>query len=286
MTQSKGDSLSAHNQQDRILHEFLPVSIEGISIHIAVARRDGPLAPILFLHGFGGSKEDYLDIALHPAFSGRAFVAFDAPGCGQTTITDYSKISIPFLVKATREVIQKLGILRFHLVGHSMGGLAGLELATLCPENVLSFTNIKGNLGPEDCFLSRQIFTWTEEDPEKFLAMFIKRNYHSPLISSPLYASNVQSKVQAKAVRGIFESMVELSDKGDLLSKYMSLPFPRTFMYGQQYNTLSYLPSLKSGSSYLSEIPHCGHFPMYSNPVEMWSVISRFLAQVENGLNI
>lgn len=267
------------SEQDNIRHERLNITVEETSINVAVARRDGPLDPILFLHGFGGSKEDYIDIALTKAFHGRAFVAYDAPGCGQTTLKDCSIISIPFLVKTAQTVLQQLGIQRFHLLGHSMGGLTALELATLMPESVLSFVNIKGNLGPEDCFLSRQIFTWADEDPETFLTTFIERNYHSPLFSAALYASNVRYKVRAEAVRGIFESMVHLSDNGRLLEKFLALPFPRMFMFGEQYNTLSYLPALKRGGVQLAEIPHSGHFPMYSNPVSMWTFISEFLSR-------
>ncbi|ETS82452.1 hypothetical protein PFICI_04328 [Pestalotiopsis fici W106-1] len=262
------------SELDEIRHESLSIQVEEVSINVALARRDGPLEPIVFLHGFGGSKEDYLDIALSKSFRGRAFIAFDAPGCGQTTLADYSKLSIPFLVKTAQTVLKQLGIQRFHIVGHSMGGLTALELATLMPESVLSFVNIKGNLGPEDCFLSRQIFTWADEDPEKFLSAFITRNYHSPLFSASLYASNVRSKVRAEAVRGIFESMVHLSDEGRLLEKFLALPFPCMYMFGEQYNTLSYLPTLEKGGVQLAEIPHCGHFPMYSNPVAMWTFIS------------
>lgn len=269
----------------KIQHEFIQVSVDGVQINLAVSRRDGPLAPIVFLHGFGGSKEDYLDISLHDSFRGRPFVAFDAPGCGQTTVLDFSKISIPFLVNTTKALLLHLNIERFHLVGHSMGGLAGLELAYSCPGAVQSFVNIKGNLGPEDCFLSRQIFTYTDEDPVEFLERFIERNYHSPLFSAPLYAANVRGKVQAEAVRGIFESMVKLSDQGSLLTKFLSLPFPRLFMYGQQYNMLSYLPTLERESVQLAEIPYCGHFPMYSNPCAMWESISRFLAELDQKSN-
>lgn len=263
-----------------IRHEALYISVEGVTIDVALTRRDGALPPIVFLHGFGGSKEDYLDIALHQSFKDHAFIAFDAPGCGKTSITDFTKMSISFLVKTTQAILQELNVQHFHLVGHSMGGLTGLELATLCPEAVLSFVNIKGNLGPEDCFLSRQIFTWAEEDPELFLTQFIQRNYHSPLFSAPLYASSVRHKVQAQAVRGIFESMVERSDEGDLLAKFLSLSCPRVFMYGEQYNTLSYLPTLRMSGVSLAEIPYCGHFPMYSNPVAMWDVLSKLLADI------
>lgn len=261
----------------QIRHESLEIVVQGITVTVAVSHREGPLAPILFLHGFGGSKEDYLDLAIRDLFAGRAFVAFDAPGCGKTDVSDYSKISIPFLVKTAQAVLDKLDIRHFHLVGHSMGGLAGLELAVQRPESVLSFVDIKGNLGAEDCFLSRQIFTWADDDSEKFLKSFITRNYNSSLFAAPLYASNVESKVRAAAVRGIFESMVNLSDNGNLLDKFLSLPFPRMFMYGEQYNNLSYLPALKGSGVQLAEIPHCGHFPMYSNPVAMWNFIADFI---------
>ena len=46
---------------------------------------------------------------------------------------------------------------RFHLIGHSMGGLTALILGDEHPGRVSSFINIEGNVSPEDCFLSRQV---------------------------------------------------------------------------------------------------------------------------------
>ncbi|KAF7926420.1 hypothetical protein EAE99_005615 [Botrytis elliptica] len=45
-----------------VLHERRQISVEGVQIDVAITRRNGSAAPIIFLHGFGGSKEDYLDI--------------------------------------------------------------------------------------------------------------------------------------------------------------------------------------------------------------------------------
>ena len=50
-------------------------------------------------------------------------------------------------------------------------------------------------------------------------------------------------------------------------------------MYGEQNKTLSYLPELASKGVVLAEIPHGGHFPMYSNAPEMWRRIAAFQAQ-------
>ncbi|WP_207954498.1 hypothetical protein [Saccharopolyspora elongata] len=58
---------------------------------------------------------------------------------------------------------------------------------------------------------------------------FIERNRRTPAYSSALYAASLLQKVRPEAVRGIFESMVEPSDHGELMAKFLSLPFRRMF---------------------------------------------------------
>lgn len=256
----------------------MPLTVDGTEVRLSCISRNGEGLPIVFLHGFGSTKEDYADIALHPAFAGRPIFAYDAPGCGESECSNLDRISIPFLVKTALAALEEQGIDRFDLVGHSMGGLTSLMLAHQQPHRVASFTDIEGNVAPEDCFLSRQIFLHPNEDPEQFLEDFIARNRAAPFYSSPLYATSVRYKVRARAVRGIFESMVDLSDNANLMDKFLSLPLPRMFMYGEQNKTLSYLPHLESNGVVLAEIPYSGHFPMYSNAPEMWRRIAAFQA--------
>jgi pimeloyl-ACP methyl ester carboxylesterase len=238
--------------------------------------RGGNLAPIVFLHGFGSTKEDYVDIAHEPAFDQLAFLPYDAPGCGQTSCDNLSVISIPFLVKTAQAVLRHAGIRRFHVVGHSMGGLTALMLAHQEPYRVLSFVNIEGNVAPEDCFLSRQVISHACDHSETFFDDFVERARRSPFSSSALYAASLRHKVRRGAVRGIFESMVYLSDHGDLMAKFLSLPCPRMFMYGEQNSSLSYLMTLADNGVELAEIPHSAHWPMYANPVAMWDRIAEF----------
>jgi pimeloyl-ACP methyl ester carboxylesterase len=258
-------------------YEQLDLRVDGVSLKIAAAVRDGSLDPIVFLHGFGSTKEDYLDIAGQRAFAGRPFLAYDAPGCGDTRCENLSLISIPFLVRTAQTMLDHVGIQRFHLAGHSMGGLTALLLAHQEPERVLSFINIEGNLAPEDCFLSRQILTKPRDDDDGFLEDFTERARRSVKSSSALFAASLRYKVRPGAVRGIFESMVGLSEDGDLMAKFLTLPGPRMFMYGEENATLSYLPELAAGGVELAEIPRSGHWPMYANPVAMWERIARFI---------
>ena len=141
----------------RVVHEQLRLRVQGVNLDVAAISRGGDGEPIVFLHGFGTSKEDFTDITQRHEFTGRAFLAYDAPGCGATECADLGAIDVPFLVDAARAVLDRAGIGRYHLVGHSLGGLTALLLAHREPGRVLSFVNIKGTLAPEDCAPTRQL---------------------------------------------------------------------------------------------------------------------------------
>ena len=260
--------------------ELTKTSIEldvlGARLKLAVMYRPGEGAPVLFLHGFGSTKEDYADVVLNQAFDGRPIIAYDAPGCGETECANLNSVSISFLVETARHLLAHFAVVDFHVVGHSMGGLTALMLADAEPTRVLSFINIEGNVAPEDCFLSRQIADFPAENAELFFENFIERTWRSRYHSSALYAASLRHKVRAAVVRGIFTSMVELSDHGDLMRRFLSLPCPRMFMHGEQNDGLSYLSNLQENGVRVARVRSCGHFPMYSNPVEMWSLIADF----------
>ncbi|RAH68574.1 alpha/beta fold hydrolase [Aspergillus aculeatinus CBS 121060] len=266
-----------------LTYETIPLQVQGVSLNIATVHNDLNIGkpPILFLHGFGSCKEDLADIAIRPAFQQYGYIAFDAPGCGHTTSTNLSATDIPFLVATAEAVVAHYQIEQFHLMGHSMGGLTALLLAHRHPTRVLSFVDIKGNLAPEDCFLSRQIFLFPADDPEAFLDAFIARTATANSYGSALYASTIRARVRAGAVRAIFESMVQLSDSGSLLEMFLAFSCPKMFMFGEENAGLSYLPRLEKEGVELALIRESGHFPMYSNPVEMYRRMAAFLGRAE-----
>ncbi|MFI0446323.1 alpha/beta fold hydrolase [Actinomadura sp. 6N118] len=266
----------------RKLERFtLPLTVDATRIEVSGLHRGGTGTPLVFLHGFGSTKEDYADVIQHERLADRPVLAYDAPGCGTSTCADLAAVSIPFLVSVAEQVLKARQIDRFHLVGHSMGGLTALLLADSDPTRIASFTNIEGNLAPEDCFLSRQILTHSHDNPDEFLARFAERVGNSRFYGGALYASSLPHKIRAAAVRVIFESMVDLSDHGKLLDRFLQLPTPKMFMYGKQNNALSYLRALAEGSVELAEIEHCAHFPMYSNPPQMWTRIADLVSRAD-----
>lgn len=266
---------------DLMTRNFVELAVSGTAVRLATLSRAGERPLILFLHGFGSTKEDFADLAVRPEFAGSAFLAFDAPGCGESECADFSALSIPFHFQATKDLIDHLSPGRFHLVGHSMGGLTALLLAHEAPERIISFTNIEGNLTPEDCFWSRRILEYKTDDDRAFFDAFVERVRGEESPAGTLFAAGVRNKVRTSAIRPLFESIVELSGKGDLLNKFIGLPIPKMFMFGDANGHLPYLGLLQRKGIQMAQISGCGHFPMYSNPPEMWRNLARFIEHVE-----
>ncbi len=261
--------------------QAIQIVVDTVNVDIDLIHRAGPKTAIVFLHGFGSTKEDYADIMFWPAFDGHAVLAWDAPGFGLSKTSDPSRLNIPFLVSVAKKMLARFDIDRFHLIGHSMGGLTALLLAHELGDRVLSFTNIEGNVAPEDCFLSRQIITHFDENPDGFMQDFQDRNRASPFFSHHLYAAALPFKVQNTSPKPIFESMVQLSDKEPLMAWITNLPGVTTFMHGDQNAGLSYLPKLRTNGVEVVSIPHSGHFPMYANAPAMWTAIAANVAKGE-----
>ena len=262
-------------------HDVLDLHHAGARLRIAYHRRTGHLPPVVSLHGFGSTKEDYADLALLPGFADRDLIAFDAPGFGASEIDRPELLSIPFLAEVTTIVLDALDVPKAHLTGHSMGGLTALVLAYTDPGRVLSFFDIEGNLAPEDCFLSRQIVDFPAATPDAFLEDFQTRVRARPELGSALYAATLPFKVRPASIAPVFRSMVELSDTEPLLDMMAALPCPKAFVYGAQNRHLSYLPDLPGRDVQVIELDHAGHFPMYTNPKALWAALSEFVRAAE-----
>lgn len=260
----------------------LEFTLQGVDVRLAYLWRDGPMRPLVCLHGFGSTKEDYADLALRQDFEGRGLFFWDALGSGASWVSEPDALSIPFLVAVAEEACDAMGISACHLSGHSMGGLTGLMLADARPDRVLSFFDIEGNVAPEDCFLSRQIIEYPADTPQAFFVGFKERVRKRSEFSSALYVAALDHKVRPTSVEPIFRSMVDISDEAPLLDILAGLTCPKAFVYGVQNAHLSYLPHLRSIGVDVIEIPHSGHFPMYSNPPALWDACARFITTAES----
>lgn len=90
--------------------------------------------PVLMLHGLGGTKISFLPTvaALAPDYR---TIAMDAPGFGDSD-KPFGRYDAAFMARWAVALLDKLGIERADVLGHSMGGRVALELGLSHPERV------------------------------------------------------------------------------------------------------------------------------------------------------
>lgn len=88
--------------------------------------------PIILIHGFTGSAEEWQDLA--PALAQhRRVIAVDLPGHGRSPARQRSMAEC---VADLLALADELGLARFDLLGYSLGGRAALSLAAAAPDRV------------------------------------------------------------------------------------------------------------------------------------------------------
>jgi 3-oxoadipate enol-lactonase len=113
---------------------------------------EGEGAPIVMLHGLGGTSNSFQ--ALLPALAGFRIVRPDLPGAGRSP-TPAHKITVDFLVEAVALAAAHLGVGRAHVVGHSFGTLIAQHIAARHPERVASLTLFGPIMEPQDAARER-----------------------------------------------------------------------------------------------------------------------------------
>jgi len=100
--------------------------------------RDGAATPLVLIHGFTGGRIDFADVIDELAVD-RRVVAWDHRGHADSTNTgDASTYSFDQLVTDAVAALDLLGLDRFHLLGHSMGGVVAQRLVLEHPDRIES----------------------------------------------------------------------------------------------------------------------------------------------------
>jgi len=137
----QADVLAAHQQAGRY---FAAAGVRSF------VREQGEGPTVLCIHGMIGSSFLYRKVLAELAARGLRGVAFDLPGfglAGRPPGYDYSWTGLgKFCVAA----VDELGLGRFHLVVHDIGGPVGFELAAAVPGRIASLTLLNTTIDVTD----------------------------------------------------------------------------------------------------------------------------------------
>ena len=101
--------------------------------------------PILFLHGFSGSSDSWINVRKNIQFPS---IAIDIPGHGKSY---FNNIDESYDYKDFRSelylILQQINVKRIHLCGYSMGGRLAISFAQKYPEMIESLILESSSLG-------------------------------------------------------------------------------------------------------------------------------------------
>lgn len=207
-----------------------------------VARGPEGRPPIVFLHGFAGDHETWIGqmIGLETR---RRVIAFDLPGHGDAL--DWPRIGHAGVsAEAVIASLGGLGLERFHLVGHSMGGATATIVAFKLAESrrLASLTLVApGGFGPEiNHRLLRRFAAATEEhEIHSLLEQFFGFEKPVPLAAARRIAENRRDPRVTSTLASIAEAILDGErQKSFDLARLADLPHGVRLIWGDQDRVL------------------------------------------------
>lgn len=125
------DAIDAHRAAGR---RFAASGVESF------VREQGVGEPVVCLHGVPASSFTYRKLLPELAARGLRGVAFDLPGLGLADRPAWFDYTWTGLGRFSTAAVDALGLDRFHLVVHDIGGPIGFELAAAMPTRITSLT--------------------------------------------------------------------------------------------------------------------------------------------------
>lgn len=122
------------------------IVVDGVRLWYCVAGNARPdVPPVVFLHGGpGGSSYDWAALAGPQLERSLRMVYFDQRGSGRSERPWTGEYSIDRLVEDVEGLRRALGVPKIAIMGHSFGGLLGLEYAAKYPEHVSRLVFVAG----------------------------------------------------------------------------------------------------------------------------------------------
>ncbi len=257
------------------------VLCQGESLEICYFLREAHDATILYLHGLGCSKEDFSAATNLDEMENFTIMAFDFPGCGNSSYPKNARLDMVHLVEIVRKTADAVSLDSPVVIGHSMGGLVGLLYCERYPKAVQGFVNVEGNLSLEDCFISCRAGLHGREEFKKIVFPNLIRELS--LTQNMGYQKLVQAlkrQTSPEAFWDYSKSLVDYSEKLDLLHMFTHLDMPRLFIRGSESPKHSYLDLLHRSGIRICEISKSDHFPFHDNPEAFFKTIWDFLAEL------
>ena len=238
---------------------------------------------VVLLHGFLGTKEIW-DLTIRNLSKSYRVIAIDLPGHGESDCFGYVH-TMDLLAKSVKAVMDSLRLKKYVIIGHSMGGYAGLAFAELFPDNLkglcLYHSTAYADSDEKKRDRSRsikvvkanhKIFT-TEVIRNLFATKNIK--YLKEEIS---FAQKIASKTSKQSIIASLEGMKDRPNRDIILGL---VEYPIMFVIGELDNVLPASQLLEQTeiikNKHVLYLEHDGHMGFLESPKQSNQALRKFL---------
>ncbi|MDP2228478.1 MAG: alpha/beta hydrolase [Moraxellaceae bacterium] len=262
------------------------VTIDGLKVFYLDNERKDAARTILMVHGFGDSSLSWTQFARRFRDQEFRIVIPDLPGFGQSDRAPKADYGFAAQSRRLLELMQKLGIPRFHVVGNSMGGGIAAELAVQQPSMVQSLTLMDAagvHYRPtelDDAMLAgrNMLVVKTPADFEALLAFVMMQR---PPMPRPVLDYLAERAIKDNALHERIFREALFPDMNFLLPKLDAIKAPTLILWGEKDRVLhpdnalifdKYIPD-----SRVVIMPKVGHTPMAEAPYESSDEVVKFI---------
>jgi pyruvate dehydrogenase E2 component (dihydrolipoamide acetyltransferase) len=241
-------------------------------------------APIVLVHGFGADLNAWMfnqpALAAGVLANGRRVVALDLPGHGGS-VKQVDSGDAETFSSAVSDVLAVLGIDRFHLVGHSMGGAIALVLAGRMPRRIASLTLLApAGLGPEinGAFIDGFVKVQRRREAQELLAALV----HDPSLIS---RAMIEETLRYKRLDGVPAALDTIARAWfpdgrqvlDLRPALAALAMPVQIIWGRDDRIIpvAHAEAL-AGQMPVHILDEVGHIPQMEKAGDVNRLIARF----------
>lgn len=276
------------------------VDVDGVRIHYTASTGSPDTPTLVLLHGFGASIESWFDV--HPLLAAKfPVVRLDLLGHGFSDKPRNGDYSPRGHARIVAGVLEKLGLKRVVLVGHSLGGAIALLIEIESQTKPRSFA-IAGLVLIASGGYAQEVLPFFIETlrfaPTRFLSGLIPSEQRARYVLEQLFFD--KSRVTAERVRryahfmslpGYHKAMVQTAlnivppDLEQLTARIKDVTAPTLILWGERDRTVpvenAYRFHQDIEGSVLRILPQTGHMPPEERPQQVVESIVRFVAALK-----
>jgi len=254
------------------------VQIEGLKIYF-VENGNGP-ETLLLVHGNVSSTE-YWDKFLSILPRQYRAVALDLRGCGRTEHPP-DGYNIPQFVEDLNQFARHLGLTRFHLLGHSMGGMTSM-LFTLKYSEKVQTLGLLDTVPADGLFLNDEIRTYFSQilNDRNLLRQTMEAAV-MPYGEGPSFVERA-TEIASSCTPQTFTVSPESMHQTNFISEVSKITAPTLIIHGKDDAVIPLefmVPTMKAMvDAEVIIFTHCGHSPQVERPREFAKTYLHFVAQ-------